>query len=190
MTQTILTLAVAYAFVVALALLVLLQSRFPLILRAGLTVMTVALIFLTYRGIGEIRGLPSDSAPPERFRLYWAQVDEPDKVSGDPGTIFLWIRELDEEHYPVGQPRAHKLPYSEELAALVMEAQREIAKGEDIAGEVEDAEDEDTAEELAQETQSETGGNSARIGQRVVDFDFGALEFGPAPAPVTPDKAE
>ena len=29
------------------------------------------------RGIGEIRGLPSDSAPPDRFRLYWAQIEEP-----------------------------------------------------------------------------------------------------------------
>lgn len=190
MTQTILTLAVAYALVAGLAILMVFQTRMPIILRGGLTVMVVALMFLTYRGIGDIRGLPSDAAPPDRFRLYWAQIDEPDKVSGTPGSIFLWIRELDSDYYPTGLPRAYKLPYSKELAALVMDAQASITKGEEIAGEVKDQTDEeDTADELASETQDDSGGNSSRIGERVVDFDFGALEFGQAPAPVTPDKA-
>lgn len=189
MTQTILTLTIAYALVAGIALLLLFQTRLPLVFRGAITVLVVALLFLTYRGIGELRGLPSDTAPPERFRLYWAQVDEPDKLTGEPGAIFLWIRELDEEYYPVGLPRAHKLPYTPELAELVFEAQREITKGEEVAGEVTDeTEDDETADELASEASEESQSTTARIGQRVVDFDFGALEFNQAPAPITPDK--
>ena len=38
------------------------NSRIHGILRGGLTIAVVALMFLTYRGIGELRGLPSDDA--------------------------------------------------------------------------------------------------------------------------------
>ncbi|MBV7407722.1 hypothetical protein [Maritimibacter sp. DP1N21-5] len=190
MTQTILTLTVAYALVAVIVVLVVLNSRFPLVLKAGLTVAIAALMFLTYQGIGRLRGLPSDTAPPERFRLYWAQIEEPDKLTGDPGAIFLWLGELDEDYYPVGQPRAHRLPYSDELAALVLEAQGKVAKGEDISGEVAEEEgEEDPAEDIADDATEETEqGNNARIGTRVVNFDFGGLRFDQTPAPVTPDK--
>lgn len=190
MTQTILTLSVAYGLLIVLAMLMVFNSRLPLILRAGLTVVVAALVFYTYWGIGEIRGLPSDTAPPDRFRLYWAQITEPDKLSGKPGSIFLWIGELDEDFYPVGMPRAHKLPYSEELATLVIEAQQQISNGEQIAGEVnENPEETDTEEELATEVaEDNTESNSTRVGERYISFDFGNLEFVPAPAPVTPEK--
>ena len=192
MTQTILTLTIAYALLAAIAMLLVFNSRIHWILRGGLTLAVVALMFLTYRGIGDLRGLPSDDALPAKFRLYWAQIEEPDKLTGAPGSVFLWIRELDQDNYEVGLPRAHKLPYSEELARLVVAAQLQIQDGEDISGEVDaEAEEEETSEELAFEVNSEAIENSGtRVGERFVDFDFGSLSFRQAPAPVTPDKGE
>lgn len=190
MTQTIITLTVGYALVAVLVALVVLQARFHWLIKGGLTLALAALLFLTYHGIGKLRGLPSDTNPPDRFRLYWAQIEEPDKLTGDPGAIFLWLGELDEDYYPVGQPRAHRLPYSDELAALVLEAQAKVAKGEDIAGEVsEDEAEEDPAETLAEKAMEEAEqSNSSRIGTRVMSFDFGNLRFDTTPAPVTPEK--
>jgi hypothetical protein len=192
MTGTILSLAVAYAFLAVVAALMVLNTRLPLVLRGGVAIAVVTLIFVTYRGIGELRGLPSDIAPPERFRLYWAQIDEPDKLTGAPGSIFLWIRELDPDYFPIGLPRAHQLPYSDELAELVIGAMQQIEAGEDVAGEVEvEDEDEETAEELIAEANQEANESSGtRIGQRFIDVDFGSLRFDLAPAPVTPRKEE
>ena len=192
MTHTILTLTIAYALLAVIAMLLLFNSRIHWILRGGLTLAFVTLMFLTYRGIGELRGLPSDDALPAKFRLYWAQIEEPDKLTGAPGSVFLWVRELDQDNFEQGLPRAYKLPYSEELASLVIAAQQQIQDGEDISGEVDaEAEEEETTEELAMEVSSEAPENSGtRVGERFVDFDFGSLSFGQAPPPVTPDKAE
>jgi len=190
-TGTILTLAVAYGLLAVVASLVALHSRLSLVLRIGLVASVVVLIFTTYRGIGDLRGLPSDTDPPDRFRLYWAQIEEPNKLTKDPGSIFLWIGELDEDFFVVGMPRAHKLPYTEELAVLVADAQKKIAAGEQIAGEIqEDAQGEGTAEELALEAQQgDEGTSGSRVGQRFLQFDFGSLRFETAPAPTTPDKS-
>lgn len=192
MTQTILTLTIAYGLLAAIAMLLLFNSRIPGILRGGLTVAVVVLMFLTYRGIGDLRGLPSDDVLPDKFRLYWAKIEEPDKLSGAPGSVFLWIRELDEDNYELGLPRAHKLPYSEELASLVIGAMQQIQAGEDVSGEVDaEAEEEETSEELALEVISDSVETSGtRVGERFIDFDFGSLSFDRTPAPVTPDKAE
>lgn len=192
MTQTILTLTIAYGLLAAIAMLLLFNSRIPGILRGGLTVAVVVLMFLTYRGIGDLRGLPSDDVLPDKFRLYWAKIEEPDKLSGAPGSVFLWIRELDEDNYELGLPRAHKLPYSEELASLVIGAMQQIQAGEDVSGEVDaEAEEEETSEELSLEVISDSVETSGtRVGERFIDFDFGSLSFDRTPAPVTPDKAE
>lgn len=192
MTQTILTLTIAYGLLAAIAMLLLFNSRIPGILRGGLTVAVVVLMFLTYRGIGDLRGLPSDDVLPDKFRLYWAKIEEPDKLSGAPGSVFLWIRELDEDNYELGLPRAHKLPYSEELASLVIGAMQQIQAGEDVSGEVDaEAEEEETSEELALEVISDSVETSGtRVGERFIDFDFGSLSFDQTPPPVTPDKAE
>lgn len=192
MTQTILTLTIAYGLLAAIAMLLLFNSRIPGILRGGLTVAVVVLMFLTYRGIGDLRGLPSDDVLPDKFRLYWAKIEEPDKLSGAPGSVFLWIRELDEDNYELGLPRAHKLPYSEELASLVIGAMQQIQAGEDVSGEVDaEAEEEETSEELALEVISDSVETSGtRVGERFIDFDFGSLSFDQTPPPVTPDKTE
>ncbi len=192
MTGTILTLAVAYGLLAVIASLVVLNMRLALVLRIGLVVSVVILIFTTYRGIGELRGLPSDADLPENFQLYWAQIVEPNKLTSEPGSIFLWVGELDEDNYVVGVPRAHKVPYSEELAELVTDAQQKISAGEQIAGETEEeVRDEDTAEALAREARrSDEGTPESRVGQRFLKFDFGNLRFDTAPAPDTPEKSD
>jgi hypothetical protein len=190
-TGTILVLTAAYALVGILLVLVLLGARVPLLLRGIAAVATAGLMVLTYRGIGELRGLPSDAPPPKLFRLHWARIVEPDKLSGDPGSVFLWLEELDAQNYPSGLPRAHRLPYSRELAESVETALVAISEGEEVGGEVaDDVTEEDTGERLQAEVgERQAGTAEVAVGERFLRFDFGEITFGAVPAPVTPEKS-
>jgi hypothetical protein len=194
MTFTILSLTVAYALVASLLAYLLLLSRLHWLFKALATVSTIALIPLTFHGVGELRGLPSDSPIPSNFTLLWAQVVEPNLLQGEKGRVFLWLQTLDRENYPVGQPRAYQLPYSDDLKVKLAEALGSIAQGEEVQGTV-DAEEplpEDTSEALALEIEAGASDirpdGSAAVGERVFQFEPSMLTFGTAEAPVTPGK--
>lgn len=191
MTWVVLLLTGAYAVVAGIALIVLFSTRIPLLVR-GLTTLAVAvLIFATYWGIGEIRGLPSDAQPPELFKMHWARVVEPDKLNDENGYIFLWLEALDEDNYPSGLPRAYQLPYSRELAEAVETALRSIQNGDEVAGQIsDDAAEIETGDRLATEIGEQGQGAEPNVGERFLQFDFGDVRFGLMPAPVTPDKPE
>lgn len=194
MTFTILSLTAAYALVAALLAYLLLLSRLHWVFKALATVATVALIPLTFHGVGELRGLPSDGPIPVSFRMLWGQVVEPNPLAGEKGRVFLWLQRLDADNFPMGQPRAYQLPYSEDLKIKVDEAMGKISQGQDIQGTV-DAEKplpEATAEALAQEvemgrTDGRPGGSSG-VGERIFQFEASMLTFSEEAAPVTPAK--
>jgi len=194
MTFTILTLTAAYAFVASLLAYLLLLSRLHLAFKSLATLAVVALIPLTFSGVGELRGLPSDGDIPDSFRMLWAQVIEPDRLQGEKGNVFLWVQALDRDNYPTGQPRAYQLPYSDDLRIKVQEAMAKISQGEEIQGSVdaEKALPEATSEALALEVktglaEARPGGSSA-VGERIMGFEPSMLTFNPAEAPVTPTK--
>lgn len=194
MTYTILTLTAAYALVAALLAYLVLLSRLHWVFKGMATVATVALIPLTFHGVGELRGLPTDGPIPPNFLLLWAQVVEPNMLQGENGRVFLWLQTLDEENYPVGVPRAYQLPYSEDLKLKLSQAMGDIAQGEEVQGTVETEAvlPEETAEALALEI--EAGATDVRpdgsssVGERVFQFEPSMLSFGTAEAPITPGK--
>lgn len=194
MTVTILLLAGAYAIVAAILLLILLVARLPLALKGLATLAVAALIPWTYHAIGELRGLPTDSAPPARFMLHWARVVEPNLLMKEKGHVFLWLEELDEQNFPTGLPRAYALAYDPELVKKVEVAMGKIKEGEEVAGTITEQPTEemgDTAENLAEkvaEGARPSGPSSSEVGDRYFEFDSSMLTFDEAPAPVTPDK--
>lgn len=194
MTFTILTLTAAYALVASLLAYLLLLSRLHWVFKGLATLSVVALIPLTFFGVGELRGLPSDGDIPGSFRMLWAQVIEPNPLQGEKGHVFLWLQTLDKDNYPKGQPRAYQLAYSDDLKIKVNEALGEIAQGEEIQGKVDvkKALPEETAEALAQEIKTglkeERPGGSSTVGERNVNFDPAMLTFAPEEAPITPIK--
>jgi len=194
MTLTILLLAAAYALVAALLLLIVIATRLPLLVKIATTVATCGMILLTYPQFGELRGLPTDSPPPHYFKLHWARIVEPNLLMSEPGNIFLWLEELDDQNYPSGIPRAYALPYDPDLVGRVELAMGQIQQGEEVSGSISDEateEIEGTAEALAQEVQEGArvaGSNTGGVGDRFFDFDPNMLTFGEAAAPVTPEK--
>lgn len=194
MTYTILTLSAAYALVATLLTYLLLLTRLHWVFKVMATAATVALVPLTFNGIRDLRGLPSDGPIPSNFRLLWAQVVEPNLIQGEKGRVFLWLQTLDEDNYPVGVPRAYQLPYSEDLNFKLVQVMGEIAQGEEVQGKV-DAEEippEQTAEALALEIEAGASDlrpdGSSAVGERVFQFDPSMITFGAAEAPITPGK--
>jgi hypothetical protein len=193
MTATILSLAAAYAAVLAILVGILVARRVRPLWRIGAASLAAGLFVLTYWQVGELRGLPSDGPPPKFFQLHWARVIEPNQILREPGSIFLWLEELDEDNYASGVPRAYQVPYSPDLVKMVQAAMGEIQQGKEIAGMIADEEgSEDTAEQLAEEITRRGGdqSGSAAVGERVVLFDESLLSFTTKPAPVTPTKPQ
>lgn len=195
MTFTILSLTAAYALVAALLAYVLLLARLHWFFKVLATAATVVLIPLTFNGIGELRGLPSDGPIPFSFRMLWAQVTEPNAQLKERGNVFLWLQTLDASNFPVGQPRAYQLPYSEDLKVKVNEAMGKIAQGEEVQGTIDakKALPKATAEDLAQEVKTgkitgKPGTGQAAVGERILQFEPGMLTFTEEAAPVTPEK--
>lgn len=195
MTFTIVSLTAAYALVAALLAYVLLLSRLHWVFKALATAATAVLIPLTFNSIGELRGLPSDGPIPTSFRMLWAQVIEPNPLQHENGNVFLWLQTLDADNFPLGQPRAYQLPYSDDLKIKVGEAMGKIAQGEQIQGTIDakKALPKATAEDLAQQVQTgklstKPGGGSGAVGERIFQFEAGMLTFTEEAAPVTPEK--
>ena len=196
MTFTIVSLSAAYALVVALLAYLLLLSRLHWVFKVLATVATVALIPLTFYGIGELRGLPSDGPIPFSFRMLWAEVTEPDPMKSDKGNVFLWLQTLDTDNFPLGQPRAYQLPYSDDLKLKVSDAMGKIAQGEKVQGTIDakKALPKATAEDLAKEIQtgklSGKPGDSSTVGEKIFQFEPAMLSFSQEAAPVTPSKPQ
>ena len=194
MTITILLMSGAYALVAALLLLMLLATRLPFALKALATVATCGMILWTYQAIGDLRGLPTDSEPPARFKLHWARVVEPNLLMKEKGHVFMWLEELDEMNFPSGLPRAYALAYDPDLVKKVQVAMGKIQDGEEVSGTISDKSTEkntDTAEALAKaikEGSRRAGPESGAVGERYFEFDPAMLTFGEAAAPITPSK--
>jgi hypothetical protein len=196
-TFTILSLTAAYALVAALLAYVLLLARLHWFFKVLATLATAVLIPLTFNGIGELRGLPSDGPIPTSFRMLWAQVSEPNPLQHEKGNVFLWLQTLDAGNFPVGQPRAYQLPYSDDLKIKVGEAMGKIAQGEQVQGKIDakKALPEATAEDLAQEIKGakvtgKPGTGQTAVGERILEFEPGMLTFTEEAAPVTPNKPQ
>ena len=127
-------LALAYSLVAALVLNIWLTSRWSLHFKISLVMLVAVLYVGTYLGIREIQGWPSTNSMPASFRLIWAKIDEPDKVAGTPGQIYLWVQELDVARRISSEPRAYKLDYRLDLAEEVERAINQTEKGAEING--------------------------------------------------------
>jgi hypothetical protein len=135
---------------------------------------------------------------PARFSLLSTRIVEPDKMTGAPGHIYLWVEEVDDRQIVIGPPRAFEVPYKVEIATDVATAQSKLEGGGKVLGEfaatgTEEANAAQTAQEAGtgkvdmgktQDGESHGGGEGAEeIG------DTGALSFSDMPPVDLPDKA-
>lgn len=124
----------AYAVVAALLLSLNIASLWRWPVKAGAIVTTTGLIVGSYLAIGAMLGWPSQDRLPARASFLASRIVEPDKLTGAPGVIFVWLQDIDDLNLPVGEPRAYKLGYDRAVASEVVKAQRLRFQGRDVVG--------------------------------------------------------
>ena len=79
--------------------------------------------------LANLTGWPSDQALPDNFQVHWIKVKEPNKRTGEKGSIYVWATDLNREttksgwqgwkgyfisfqDYDTTEPRSYRLPYS------------------------------------------------------------------------------
>lgn len=162
-------LTVAYVLLAVLLLSLNLRSGWPWMIKLMAIMLTTLAYMGTFYSLDQLQGYPVSEALPDRFEMEWALVDEPDKVTGEEGSIYLWIRELDDLKQPVGPPRAYRQSFDEALAERTEEARRVIQGGERVVGFVEIQEAEDASQPGSD---GDPGRRSGRDQQRRDFIDF------------------
>jgi hypothetical protein len=166
----------AYVVLALILLSINFYSHWSWWVKAGATLFTSAFYFVAYLSIPPLLGWPTGAAPPERFHLIAAHVQEPDKKSGTEGSIYLWARDLAAP--PESAPRAYRLPFSVVLHERVVEAGTKLRRGLPQLGEVEDA-----------ATRPGASAAPARLGNATPSNTASApIAFYDLPAPLYPDK--
>jgi hypothetical protein len=144
MTLTLLAISIAYVVLGVLLLSVSLTSPFRWWVKAAAIVVTSVFFveqFFTTKGL---LGWPGTGRLPPRFQLLWTRVVEPDPKVHDPGAIFLWVEEVDENNVPTGTPRSYRLAYTKPMADRSLKARDEIMSGNPQEGTAEDMEENQT----------------------------------------------
>ncbi len=182
MIASIVVLTLAYAALVALLANLNLATRVPRAVKAGAIVAVTGLYAAAWQAHLGLLGWATPEPLPEDFRLHWVTVDEPDKVSGADGTIYFWVRELDEAELPRGAPRAHRIPWDEATAEEAQEALSQLEAGEPLNGHFSRQGLNPEDETLVEGADYGGGFDSATSGERP------RFEFSRVPPPALPAK--
>ncbi len=171
-TLSISGLVAAYILIALLLLSLNLYSRWSWQVKAGAIVVTTVFYIVTYISFAPLLGWPTEQPPPSNFRLIAAHVQQPNKITGDDGAIYLWLSHIDNltKNSP---PRAYKFPYSNNLYEKVVVANAKLNKGVPLLGEV---------EEFDRTNMVQVEDNSS-MGQESLNIQFYDL-----PDPLIPDK--
>ena len=193
MTATVLAISAAYVVIAVLLLSLSLASRFAWWVKAAAIVVTSVFFVEVFFATKDLLGWPRTGQLPNRFQLLWVRVVEPDRLSANPGAIYLWIEEVDENNVPDGVPRSYRLPYSRPLADRSSKARDEIMSGKPQQGTAADLASSDKKEEA--KADHEQAGSRTDLGASTVDLDqfqllqqMQRVEFSPMPGPTLPPK--
>jgi hypothetical protein len=119
-------LILSFSALVFLCLLALVWSRWPAWMKALLVAGVAVFYFWADDVVHNLSGWPTVDALPERFTLLAVVIEEPTTKTA--GALYLWVNAI-ENGKPVAQPRAHKLPYTKDLHALLNEGMKKARQG-------------------------------------------------------------
>jgi hypothetical protein len=170
MNSVVLAISAAYVVMAVLLLSMGLTSRFRWGIKAVVIVVASAFFIESFFATRSLLGWPGTGQLPHRFQLLWTRVVEPDPKISDPGAIYLWVEELDENNVPSGTPRSFKLKYSPPLADRSNKARDEIMAGNPQEGTASDMEGEEARTEAKLDQM--TGPNRPETGISNIEIDM------------------
>jgi hypothetical protein len=147
----------AYILLAVLLLSLNIASLWRWWVKLGAILLTTGAFIGTYMAITGLIGWPSPQPIPGRFSLLATKIVEPDKASGAPGHLYMWVEAVDDDNLPVSQPRNHEVAYTEKLASELYAAQEKLNSGQQVLGEM--LEEQEPAEGEEGEANSDEQGN-------------------------------
>jgi hypothetical protein len=172
MNSVVLAISIAYVVIAVLLLCMGLTSRFAWWIKAVVIVVTSAFFIEAFFATKSLLGWPGTGRLPRHFQLLWTRVVEPDPKVGDPGAIYLWVEELDENNVPSGTPRSYRVKYTAPLADQSNKAKDEIMSGNPQEGTADDIEGNETAKTDAKLDQMTGPNNRPDTAVTNIDFDL------------------
>jgi pimeloyl-ACP methyl ester carboxylesterase len=179
MTVPVLVLTLAYAALAALLLNLNLATRHPARVKALVIILATGFYAASWYGYRGLTGWATPEPLPETFRVHWLMIEDPDKQRGSPGAIYFWVRELDTAGFAIGEPRAHRVPWSESAARDAESARARMEEGELLNGRLSRDMIADNAVEPAQDFAGDGGPPAAAEP---------GFEFSRVPPPALPPK--
>ena len=197
MTSSIIALAMAYTTLGVVLLFMGLRSDLRWWIKGVAIVITSAFFVVAFYKTRSLLGWPGTESLPPRFQLLWVRVLEPNRAFQEPGAIFMWVEELDENNVPSGTPRSYKLKYSAPLADKAEKAKEQIIAGNQQQGAADDmAADEARETNNPQQSSAQPPpADAERAEQGVANLDPEFMqqqpqrvEFAPLQGPLLPVK--
>ena len=172
-------LTLAYVAVAALLLNLNLATPRRGVVKVTAIALVTALYVGAWHGHKALLGWASDDPLPERFRLHYATVDDPDKASRTPGTIYLWVSSLDG---PAGmrEPRAYRITWDADTARAVLDALAEVERGVAMEGHATGLSETGRVRMVEPAERVQAGGDAENSPR--------GIEFRPVPTPPLPPK--
>jgi hypothetical protein len=190
MTLVVLAISVAYVVMGVVLLCMGLTSRFAWWVKGVVIVVTSVFFIESFFATKGLLGWPGGGRLPHRFQLLWTRVVEPDRKVNDPGAIYLWVEELDDNNVPSGTPRSFQLRYSVPLADKTNKARDEIMSGNPQEGTASDLESDDQRTEAKLDQMN--GPNRPEAGLSNIEIELlrqaEAVEFKPLSGIPLPPK--
>ena len=146
--------------------------------------------------VSDFMGWPTEEDLPEKFRVYWLVIDEPDPKGGDEGNIYIWLQPNSTtetihdswEDYLISfydgdsEPRAYRLPYTRELHEKAQQALNTLAGGGGGGGASEGMGDGDEGEGEGEGKEDQGGRGGGSLSRN------GGIVFHDLPPTKLPDK--
>lgn len=106
-----------------------------------------------WNSLPALTGWAASEPLPHKFILHWAMVVEPSKINNkEPGAIFFWTTEIDEENFPkkqeinyflqpfiarklITEPRVYRVPYTDKLHQKLTQVMQKLKQGKTMIGE-------------------------------------------------------
>ena len=157
MTTSTLAIPVAFGLLAAILLWVLIGSKGKWWLKAALSAVTLYFVLAVWSSITSYLGYASNEEMPWKYSINHAMVLEPDKKTGEPGKVLLWVTKIEDE--PKGEewhdkvedamsdftttlaykpsdnaPRVHEIEYSRELHKQVQQMLQGMKQGKKYVG--------------------------------------------------------
>ena len=183
-------LTVAFILLSAIILWFVIGAKGQWSLKAACIAFTLYFSLSLAQSLPKMMGWPSTEKIPNQFEIHWGLVEEPNKITGEKGHIYLWLTGQNEDSSPswlmsfheAGEdsPRVYSIPYSRDNHEKIDQAVQQIKAGNRVGGGVNEGEE---GNEEGEEGEGQGDGDG-----RGSLSDSPELYFEPLPPPKLPEK--